>query len=171
MINMKWHHLSFLTIADAVVELRTSHLRKTGRWREALRRRMCSGPFIFGGNVLSMCLHRGGALHRPQARLHLELRLRLPNRRPRLWDLSVPPAPQEVQTHSLRKALSVRIPVRISQSEELFSVVYNLTKCVMYFWRLFLGVCEQISDVLKSKESMLVLLEESESGERRYVQG
>lgn len=83
----------------------------------------------------------------------------------------MPPAPQEVQTHGLRKALSVRIPVRISQSEELFSVVCNLTKCVMCFWRLFLGVCEQISDVLKSKESMLVLLEESESGERRYVQG
>ena len=153
------------------MELRTSHLWKTGRSGRALKRRVYSGPFLFGRNVLSACLHRGGALHGPQARLRLELPLRLPNRRLRLWRLSVPPAPPEVQTHSLRKALSVRIPVRISQSEELFSVVCNLTKCVTYFWRLFLCVCEQISDVLKSKVSRLVLLEELESGERRYVQG
>ena len=150
------------------MELRTSHLWKTGRSGKA---RVCSGPFIFGRNVLSVCLHRGGALHGPQARLHLELPLRLPNWRLRLWDLSVPPAPPEVQTYSLRKALSIRIPVRISQSEELFSVVCNLRKCVTCFGRLFLCVCEQISGVLKSEVSVLVLLEESESGERRYVQG
>lgn len=83
----------------------------------------------------AVCLRRAGAVLGPPARLHPGLPLRLPDRRPQLRDLPLPPAAQEVQAHLLRQELPVWIPVRISGGDALLGMVCDLVTrlCVPVF--------------------------------------
>lgn len=74
----------------------------------------------------AVCLRRAGAVLGPPARLHPGLPLRLPDGRPQLRDLPLPPAAQEVQAHLLRQELPVWIPVRISGGDALLGMVCDL---------------------------------------------